>query len=110
MKKHLGWALALYAVTASADMQTGKIAGFVPGTYDGKEVLIFKLEGNLSGGCNTSARYAIDSSSAHFKATQASIIAAFHAQADITVSYSQSCNLFPNAWDVGYVCTGSINC
>jgi hypothetical protein len=103
-------ALAAVAYTASADTQTGKIAGFGPGTYNGKEAFVFKLEGSPSGGCNYTGRYALDTSSPHYKTTVASIMAAFHAQADVYVSYSQSCNIFPNAWDVSYVCTGAINC
>ena len=110
MKRHLVWVLAFVAITANADMQIAKVVGFVPSSYAGKEILVFKLENNSTGGCNTTGRYVIDSSSLHFKATQASIVAAFHAQADVTVSYTQTCNLFPGVWDVSYVCTGAINC
>ncbi len=110
MKKY-GWSLlAILSVSAMADMQVAKIVGFVPFSIAGKEVFIFKLEGNPAGGCNDTGRYAINSDQLHFKATQSSLIAAYHAQTTVTVNYSKSCNIYPNAWDTNYVCTGPINC
>lgn len=102
--------LCLHAFSAHADSQLAKVVGFLPYTAAGKEVLLFKLQANNYGGCNASGRYAIDSSSPHFKATYAAILSSFHAQNDVFVAYSQSCNSWSNAWDVAYVCVGSINC
>ena len=110
MKKHLAWVLALCATTAGADSLSGKIAGFGAGTYNGRETFVFRLEGTASGGCNSTGRYALDSLAPNYKTTVASIIAAYHAQADVFVNYSQSCNTFPNAWDANYICVGTISC
>ncbi len=102
--------LMFSALAANADSQSGKIVGFVPYTKGGKEVFLFKFQGNNTGGCNSSGRFAMDSTSLHFKATYAAILAAFNSQSDVFVAYSQSCNAWSNAWDVTYVCTGAINC
>ena len=111
MKKVAFALLVFHVALANAGSQAGRISGFVPYTnFVGREILIFKLENNPSSGCNASGRYAIDSSSPHFKATQAAIIAAFHAQTDVFVVFTESCNTWVNAWDVAYVCTGTINC
>ena len=104
-------ALAVFATTADAGAQSGKVAGFVPyKNSSGGEMIIFKLEGNVGSGCNVSQRFAIDASSQHFKGTQAAILAAFHAKTELRVVYNETCNVFGNAWDVSYVCAGAINC
>lgn len=110
MKKTIFVLLSLCALSAHGDSQSGKVIGFLPYTNSGKEVLLLKVQGNNSGGCNSSGRYAIDNTSPHFKMTYAAILAAFHSQTDVFVAYSQSCNSWSNAWDVTYVCSGGINC
>ncbi len=95
---------------ANALGHTAKISGYIPYEMNGKEVLIFKLENNPSGGCNGTARFAIDSSSLKYKGGVAAIMAAFHAQSQVTVLYTQSCSSFSNAWDVQAICVGNIPC
>lgn len=53
MKKIIFSFLFLHALAASADAQTGKVTGFVPYTNAGKEVVLFKIAGNNTGGCNS---------------------------------------------------------
>jgi hypothetical protein len=91
-------------------LQTGKITGYIPYEFEGKEVFVLQLEGNVSGGCNTTGRFAIDSSQLKFKATRAAVMAAFHSQTPVTVFYNQTCNSFVNTWDVRWVCVGNLPC
>jgi hypothetical protein len=81
MKKYLALVLTLasFAATAIADSQSGKVAGFGAGTYNGKETFVFKLAGNPSGGCNSTGRYVLDPLAPSYKTTVASIIAACRA-------------------------------
>ena len=84
--------------------------GYLPYEVDGKQLLIFKLQGNVSGGCNTEARFAVDSSSPKFKGTQVAVITAFHTQADVTVTYATACGAWSNSWDAVLVCVGAMSC
>ncbi len=110
MKKMLFAILYLYVTLASAELQTATVTGYIPYQTSGKQVLLFQLQGNVSGTCNDTARFAIDSSAVHFKNVLAAIMAAHHAQSTITVSYSKTCNAWGNAWDITHVCVGSIPC
>lgn len=102
--------LAFCAMANAQSFQSAKITGFIPSDYQGKELFVVQIEGNASGGCNTSGRFAIDSSQPKFKSVRAAIMAAFFSQSPIVVAYTQTCNAFPNAWDLSYVCVGSIPC
>ncbi|AZN35139.1 hypothetical protein [Iodobacter ciconiae] len=94
-----------------AEIQTGKITGYIPYEAPGKQVLIFKIQGSAPSGCNTTGRLAIDSTSLKFKATQAAVMSAFHSQSDVTVLIPQlTCNAWSNSWDVEAVCVGLIPC
>lgn len=99
----------VFCVEVSAATQAGKIVGYVPYDANGKEMIFFQLQGNVSGGCNTTARFVIDSSSLKFRGTVAAIIAAYHAQADVTVIHQQSCSSWSNSWDAQAICVGNIN-
>jgi hypothetical protein len=110
MKKIVFAVLFLLSTSASAEFQTGKITGYIPTDYNGKLLLLVQIEGNASGGCNATGRFAIDSSAPRYKSILAGLMAAFHAQTPVTISYSQTCNAFGNAWDLTYVCVGSIPC
>lgn len=111
MKKFLILMCLIFCNLANAQtFQTAKITGFIPSHLQDKEVFIVKIEGNASGGCNTTARFAIDSSQLHFKSVRAAIMTAFASQTPIIVAYTETCNMFPNAWDIAYVCVGPINC
>jgi hypothetical protein len=63
----------------------------------------------LAYGESRSGRFAIDSSSLHFKATVAAIVSAFHSQSQVFVAYSDgpSCLAWSNAADIHYVCVGT---
>lgn len=110
MKKYLVALLCLYSLAVNADSHYGKIVGFLPYASGSREMIIFKMDNSPVSGCNVTGRFAIDGTSPHYKATVAAIIAAFHAQTDVAVAYTQSCNVWSNSWDVNYVCTGSANC
>lgn len=111
MKKFLVLMCFIFCSLANAQtFQTAKITGFIPSDFQGKELVLVQLEGNVSGGCNTTARFAIDSSQLKFKSVRVAIMAAFLSQTSIVVAYTPTCNTFPNAWDLTYVCVGSIPC
>jgi hypothetical protein len=82
----------LCATMVAAQSQTAKVARYIPFDAGGKQVFILQLQGNVSGGCNTTGRFAIDSSLRRFKSAQAAVMAAFHTQTQVTVSYAQTCN------------------
>jgi hypothetical protein len=111
MKKFVILMCLIFCTLAKAQtFQTAKITGYIPSSWQGKEVILVQIEGNVSGGCNTTSRFAIDSSQLHFKSVRAAIMAAFASQTLIIAAYTQTCNMFPNAWDLAYVCVGSIPC
>ena len=91
-------------------MQTGEIIGYLPYSQAGKEIIFFKLQGNVSAGCNITGRFAMDDSSLRYKTTVSAVIAAFHSKTPIMVDYSSSCNTWGNAADVNFICIGNINC
>jgi hypothetical protein len=95
---------------AHATYTTGQITGYGPGTANGKYLVVFKLVGQATSGCNTTARFAINSDSLHFQGALSAIVAAFHSQTPVTVSYEATCNKLDNAFDVNFVCVGDINC
>lgn len=95
---------------AIAEKQSGQIQGYFPYHTGQKEILFVKLNNNVSGGCNTTARFAIDSNSQGYKSTQASIMAAFHAKTTIHVNYSATCSSYNNVYDINYICVGDIDC
>ncbi len=103
--------LFLAALSALAGTQSGKITGYVPYSNGQKEVLLVKLENidEVERGCNTTARFAMDSDSPKFKATQAAVIAAFHSQTEVKVKYSETCT-YAASWDISFICVGNINC
>jgi hypothetical protein len=104
--------LALLAVNtmAVADVQTAMVSGYINYSSGGKQIFLVKLVGGNSGACNTTGRYAIDSSVLHFKGTQAAIMAAYHGQATISINYSTTCNTWINSWDMLYACVGNMPC
>jgi hypothetical protein len=111
MKRILLSLFFLLCTSANAAVfQTGKIVGYIPSDISGKEVFLLQIEGNVTGGCNVTGRFAIDSTQLKFKATRAAIIVAFHTQTALTVAYEQTCNSYPNAWDISWVCVGPLPC
>lgn len=100
----------LYSNISLAITQSGKITGYVPYSSGGKEIIIFKLENNVSSACNSTARFAMDNTLPRYKATLSAVIAAFHSQSTIKVNYLSSCNAWGNSADVNYICVGNINC
>lgn len=110
MKRLLTVTSLLFASVAMAQSQTGKVGGYIPSQAGGKEIFVIQLQGNATGGCNSSGRFAISTDAPMFKNTAAALMAAYHTQADVTVYYSQSCNALGNAWDISYVCVGNVPC
>jgi hypothetical protein len=100
----------LFSSSIFAERQSGSVVGYIPYSNGDKEILIFKLEGNVSGGCNVTARFAIDNTSLRYKTTVSALIAAFHSKAPIAVDYLSSCNSWGNAADVNFIWIGNINC
>ncbi|WP_020413340.1 hypothetical protein [Microbulbifer variabilis] len=100
----------LITQAVTAEFHTGEITGLIPYQNGTKEVLIIQMEGNPSGGCNTTARFAMDSDKVWFKTAQSVLLAALHAQSQIKVNYTASCNSQSNAWDIQYLCAGKISC
>lgn len=93
-----------------AEQQRGKLTGYIPTDVNGREVLIFQIENNVSGGCNVTGRFAIDSTSLSYKGIFSAAIAAFHSQSSVSIIYFESCNSYGNAWDVRAICVGNLPC
>jgi len=113
MKKFVALIIFAFCLVANAEnyqSQSAKITGFVPYDFQGKELFFVQIEGNVAGGCNTTGRFVIDSSQPRFKSVRAAIMASFYAQLPIVVAYANTCNTYPNSWDLSYVCVGSIPC
>jgi hypothetical protein len=102
--------LAAGSACAQSYSQAGTLNGYIPFDDGVKQILIFQLAGNAQGGCNTTARFAIDSNAPKFKGTMAAVMAAYHTQTPVTVVYTQTCNSWTNAWDVGHICVGQLPC
>lgn len=101
---------ALLSSQAFAARQAGEIQGFIPFNHDGREIFIFSVQNNVSGGCNTTARFAIDETSPSFRTTVSSLLAAFHGQTEIQVDYKDTCTAWGNSADINFICVGGINC
>lgn len=108
MKPFLLLILCIVTSVAAAQSQSGKITGYIPYDAGGRQILVFQVEGNVSGGCNTTSRFAVDSNAPKFKGTQTAVMAAFHTQTDVKVLYSQTCTAHTNTWDVVAVCVGPL--
>lgn len=104
------FAFCLVANAQNFQSDSVKVTGFVPYDFQGKELFFVQIEGNASGGCNITSRFVIDSTQPRFKSVRAAIMASFYAQVPIRVAYAQTCNTYPNAWDLLYVCVGPIPC
>jgi hypothetical protein len=112
MKKCFLFLVLLGSIGASfaSGRHTSTITGYVPYLRNEKALLIFQLKDNPSGACNVSARFAIDQSNPHFKATQAAVMQAFHSNTPVTVLFNQTCNSWANSWDAYAVCVGNLPC
>jgi len=109
MKKRL-LATLLVGSAVFAETQVGTITGFIPYSSEDEKVLIFKLEGNVEGGCNTTGRFAIGDSSPRYEATLSAVLASYHAQTKVRVRYLPTCEYWANSSDISYICVGNINC
>lgn len=111
MKKIVTLIIFAFCLVAKAESyQSAKVIGFIPYDFQGRELFFVQIEGNVSGGCNTTGRFVIDSSQPRFKSVRAAIMASFYAQLPIVAAYTQTCNTYPNSWDLAYVCVGPIPC
>lgn len=95
---------------AFAERMTGKVKGYSPYHWSGNKVIIFHMENNPSGGCNTTGRFALSSAHVNYDAFVAAIMAAYHANDTVAVLYNEACNMFPNAYDLYAFCVGEMVC
>ncbi|WP_444996098.1 hypothetical protein [Aliikangiella sp. IMCC44359] len=95
---------------AELKSHSGKITGYIVSKQGVEKLFFLKLEGITAGGCSSTGRLAIDSSSPSFDATQSAIMAAFHSKTDVNIYYNDTCNTGQNAWDILWVCVGDIPC
>ncbi|MEJ7804943.1 MAG: hypothetical protein WKG03_03355 [Telluria sp.] len=110
MKKIFACFLLLFSAMACAGTQTAKVVGYIPYDSGGKQFFFLSLQNNVSGGCNTTGRFVIDSNQLKFKGVQAAVMAAFHSGTEINVQYNETCNTYVGSWDLAYVCVGNIAC
>ena len=112
MKKYSVFLVLLGIIGASFanGRHTSTITGYIPYLNSGKAIFIFQLKDNPVGSCNTTARFSIDQSSPHFKATQAAVMQAFHSNTTVTVLFNQTCSSWGNSWDAYAVCVGNLPC
>lgn len=90
--------------------QHGKIKGYLPYAEPEREVFFFNLDTTVKKGCNTTNRYAIDSSHKNFKSVVSAVMSAFHSNTPIRAYFVESCDIYPNSFDSAYVCVGDIPC
>ncbi|MES2206721.1 MAG: hypothetical protein V4525_07995 [Pseudomonadota bacterium] len=99
-----------FANSASlAGISTGYLSYADP-AYVANETFFFQVNTSTSTGCNTTARFAINSTSKNFKTLIATVMAAHASGTPMTVNYSANCTTYPNSYDANYVCVGSLPC
>lgn len=102
--------LQLGSAFASVKSYTGKVKGYIVSKSGTEKLFYFTLEGNPSGGCNTTGRFLITGASTSHDGTQAAIMTAFQSKTDVNVYYDEVCSTGENAWDIRWVCVGNIPC
>jgi hypothetical protein len=106
--------VSLVAMNANAyPLVAGIVTGYLSaGTSVGQanEMFFFQITNQPGGGCNTTNRFAINSTNNNFKTLVASVMAAYTTQTPINVQWQSTCNTWPNSYDANYVCVGSIPC
>ena len=112
MKKIFAIVLALISFSAHAELKShkGKITGYIASEQGANKVFFFKLEGNPSGGCNTTSRFVVESTSPRYEGIQSAILASFHSKTEVNVYFHETCNTGQNGFDSLWVCVGDIPC
>ncbi|GAB6262567.1 hypothetical protein [Photobacterium sp. 53610] len=110
MKKRIATLIALTSFSVNASVQSGVISGYIPYSHEQKEIIIFQLNNNVAQGCNTTGRFAMDSTSPRYPATLSAVLAAYHSKSPIRVNYLDTCNAWGNSADVDYICVGDVAC
>lgn len=98
------------AIVNAGNVVGKKITGYIASQNAGRELFIFQTEGQPTEGCNETARFAVDSNSPLYKGVQTAVIAAYHSNSDVSLSYLNSCNALGNAADIQWVCVGNLPC
>jgi hypothetical protein len=105
-------AALLGSINALASTGSGKIIGVVPYSVGSEEILFIKVESTSSDtpACNTTHRYAIKNSSAHFNFTQSVALAAFMSGTPVLVRGKNTCDVYDNSESFTHLCIGSTPC
>ena len=114
MKKILFFALflsvSIKALAGSSNI-SGQVSGYIVSSSGANELFIFKLNNSVPNGCNKDGRFAIDSTSPHFKSVQSAVLASYHSQSNMKVYFqSNECTALSNSEDVLWTCIGDIPC
>ncbi|RZQ52627.1 hypothetical protein C1E23_13280 [Pseudoalteromonas phenolica] len=102
--------LLIFSFKTFAERQTGIITGLVPFESNGKKIIVFKLEDNVSGECNTTARFAFDDSKINYDLMASTLLSAYHSKTRVQVEFNRTCHAWGNSFDSRYICIGDINC
>ena len=102
--------LQLGSASAAVKSHSGKVEGYIVSKNGTEKLFYFKLEGNPTGGCNTTGRFLITDAATTHDGTQSAVMAAFHSKTNVNVYYDEVCSTGENAWDIRWVCIGNIPC
>lgn len=110
MKKLLCLVGLLFSISAQADRQNGEITGVIPFESGNKKLFFIQLKDNVSGGCNGTGRFVLESSKLSYSETVSAIMAAYFSKTPVQVEYTKTCNAWGNAYDISWICIGNIPC
>jgi hypothetical protein len=102
--------LLLSAQVSLGAAKSGTITGYANVMSGNVPTLVIKLDSGEVVGCNTTGRYAIASTDPRYKATVAGVMAAYHAQSPVKISYGEACDAWPNSYNLQFVCVGDVSC
>jgi hypothetical protein len=95
---------------AHAAALIGHVTGYANVSSGSTPTLLIKIDTAEKVGCNTTGRFAISSADVRYKATLPSVIAAHATQAQVKISYDETCDLWSNAFNLNFVCVGDVAC
>ena len=112
MKKLLCISLGLLSTNLYAGTAVNAtVTGFTPYSTGTAQIILFKTN-SLSGtpACNTTQRFAMNSTNPRFTNTVSAIMAAYAAGKPVQVKGLNTCAVWGNSEDVEHICVGDIPC
>ena len=110
MKKNILILCALLSFDAYAERQSGEITGVIPYQSGPNKLFFVQLTSNVVEGCNGSGRFVLEGTKLSYNENVSLLIAAYFSKTPMQIEYTKTCNAWGNAYDINYVCVGSIPC